>query len=98
MLAFFVRLLLRLLYRVEVRGTVEPHPKLLIISNHVSYLDGVLLGAFLPVQPVWLVHTAIAAHWYYRWPLKLVRHLVVDTTSPWAIKAVVELLVGAKAR
>jgi len=87
-----VRLLLKLLFRVRVRGHMEAHPRLLVVSNHQSYLDGILLGAFLPVAPVWLIHTAIARLWYVRLPLRWIPHLEVDTTNPLAMKAAVNLI------
>ncbi len=41
---------------------------------------------------MWLVHTTIAAKWIFRLPLHFAKHLVVDTASPWAIKAMVNLV------
>jgi len=87
-----VCLLLRVMFRVRVRGHMEPHARLLVVSNHQSFLDGLLLGAFLPVTPVWLIHTAIARRWYLRPPLRFIPHLEVDTTNPLAMKAAVNLI------
>lgn len=92
MIQAVARALLRLLFRVEVRGTIQPHERMLIVGNHQSFLDVVLLWAFLPVKPVWLVHTTIAAKRIFRIPLHFAKHLVVDTASPWAIKAMVNLV------
>ncbi len=92
MIQAVTRAMLRLLFRVEVRGTVEPHERMLIVGNHQSFLDVLLLWAFLPVKPIWLVHTTIAAKWMFRLPLRFVKHLVVDTASPWAIKSMVNLV------
>lgn len=92
MLRTLVQLLLRLLYRVRVHGTLEPHDRLLIIANHQSLLDGILLGAFLPVKPVYVVHTAIARKWYFGIGLRFIRHLTVDTTKALAMKAIVGLV------
>ncbi|HWR52224.1 MAG TPA: AMP-binding protein, partial [Bryobacteraceae bacterium] len=86
------RLLFRVLYRVRIRGTVEPHERLLLVSNHQSLLDGVLLGAFLPVKPVWVLHTSIVRHWWVRIPMRFQPHLVVDSSNPMTMKAVIELL------
>jgi acyl-[acyl-carrier-protein]-phospholipid O-acyltransferase/long-chain-fatty-acid--[acyl-carrier-protein] ligase len=86
------RFVLRLLYRVEVRGQWTPGSRTLIIANHESFLDAILLGAFLPVHPTWLIHTTIAAKWYIRWPLRLVPHAVADTTKPMAMKALLNLV------
>jgi acyl-[acyl-carrier-protein]-phospholipid O-acyltransferase / long-chain-fatty-acid--[acyl-carrier-protein] ligase len=92
MIRWFVRLLLKLCFRVRVHGTLERHDRLLVVSNHQSLLDGVLLGAFLPVTPVWVLHTTIAKLWYVRLPMRFLPHLVVDTANPLAMKAVIELI------
>jgi acyl-[acyl-carrier-protein]-phospholipid O-acyltransferase/long-chain-fatty-acid--[acyl-carrier-protein] ligase len=89
---FLSRAVLRMLYGVKVYGTLEHHEKLLIVSNHQSFLDGALLGAFLPVMPVWLMHSSIASRWYFRIPMKLFPYLVVDTANPLAMKQLVALV------
>lgn len=95
MLKFFVRLLFRLLFRVEVRnqsGLREFPGRLLIIANHQSFLDGVLLGAFLPMDPMWVVHTTIARKWVVRLLMRGIPHVVVDATNPLAVKTLIHLL------
>lgn len=92
MIRSIVSRLLRLCFRVHLRGTLGRHEKLLIVSNHQSLLDGILLGASLPVQPVWVVHTTIASCWWVKLPLRFVPHLVVDSTHPLAMKAVIGLV------
>lgn len=96
MVALIVRILFRMLFRVTVRGELQKHDKLLIVANHTSFLDGILLGAFLPVQPTWLVHTTIAKIWYFKLGLQFLPHLVVDSASPFVIKAVIGLLEDGK--
>ncbi len=86
------RVLFRLMYRVRVRGTLGRHERLLLVSNHESLLDGLLLGAFLPVDPVWVLHTSIARHWWVRAPMRFLPHLVIDSANPLAMKTVIELL------
>jgi len=63
-----VRLVLRALYRVEVEGLEHARatlPRAVIAANHASFLDGLLLGAFLPGNPVFAVDTFVARMW---WP------------------------------
>ena len=96
MLPFLSRIVLRLLFGVKVHGRLDRHDKLLIVSNHQSFLDGVLLGAFLPVMPVWLLHSTMARLWYFRIPMKLFPYLVVDTGNPLAMKALVGLVESGK--
>lgn len=92
MLYALARFLLRLLYRVEVTGTMTPHPRLLVVANHQSFLDVALLAAYLPVKPVWMVHTTIAARWYFKPALAVMPHVVADTTKPMAMKHLVHLV------
>ena len=88
------RFLLRPLFRVELSGDAREfaNERTLIVANHESFLDGVLLGGFLPVGAVFVVHSQVMAKWYFRWVLKLVPHLAVDSTSPLAIKAICRLV------
>ena len=37
-----------------------------VVVNHVSFLDGVLLGAFLPGRPTFAVNTHIAKAWWVK--------------------------------
>jgi len=89
-----LRLLARLLFRVRVRGDQDVFhtSPLLIVANHESFLDGLLLGLFLPVDPVFVVHTGIVANPWFRLLLRGVDHLAVDPTNPMAMKRVVKLL------
>lgn len=85
--------LLRLLYRVEVTG-VENMPRAgepaVVVVNHVSFLDGLLLAAFLPGKPTFAVHTRIAQAWWVKPFLPLFDAFPVDPTNPMAAKAMVK--------
>lgn len=84
----------RLLFRIRFHGQASQFQadKLLIIANHESYLDGLLLGLFLPVNPVFVVHTTVAGNWGFRLILSLVDYLAVDPTSPMAMKTIIKLV------
>ncbi|QGP81273.1 acyl-[ACP]--phospholipid O-acyltransferase [Sphingobium sp. CAP-1] len=88
-----VRGLLRLLYRVEVTGA-EHMPQAgapaVVVVNHVSFLDGLLLAAFLPGKPTFAVHTHIARAWWVKPFLPLFDAFPVDPTNPMAAKAMVK--------
>ncbi|SEQ73225.1 acyl-[ACP]--phospholipid O-acyltransferase [Sphingobium sp. YR768] len=85
--------LLRLLYRVEVSGA-ENMPAVgtpaVVVVNHVSFLDGLLLAAFLPGKPTFAVHTRIARAWWIKPFLPLFDAFPVDPTNPMAAKAMVK--------
>lgn len=89
-----LRLVARLLFRVKVNGVGQPlrHDKTLIVANHESFLDGLLLAVFLPVDAVFVVHTSVASRPVLGWLLGFVPHLAVDSTSPLAMKQVYRLV------
>ena len=91
-ISWLVRVVFRILYRVEVCGQIEDHDRTLIVANHQSFLDAVMLGAFLPVWPMYLVHTTIAERWYFKLGLRLVPHVVTDTSKPMAMKTLLALV------
>ena len=85
--------LLRLFYRVEVKGTENYHAagdRVLIVANHVSLLDGLLLAVFLPDR----VSFAIDPQWAKKFSLvlKLVDIFPMDGDNPLSIKALVRKL------
>src|SRR5882757_5028931 len=96
MLKAVVSFFLRLIFRVEVRGQFEQRDRTLVIANHQSFLDGILLGAFLPVDPWWIVHTQIAAQWHFKILLRVINHLTIDTGNPFALKQAMALIDSGK--
>ena len=84
------RSILSFLYGVEVRGAenmAAAGERRIVIANHQSFLDGLVLGAFLPGDPVFAVDTRIAQHWWSRPFLALVDYATVDPTNPMALKS-----------
>jgi acyl-[acyl-carrier-protein]-phospholipid O-acyltransferase/long-chain-fatty-acid--[acyl-carrier-protein] ligase len=97
----FIKAVLRalsvLMFRVKVSGRPPANPdRLLIVANHESFLDGLLLGLFLPLDPVFVVHTGVVRNPAFRLLLSLVDYLAVDPTSPMAMKKVIRLLEGGR--
>ena len=88
-----LRHIAELLFRVRVNGALPDECKrLLIVANHESFLDGLLLGLFLPLDPVFVVHTGVVRNPLFRLVLTLVDYLAVDPTSPMAMKKVIRLI------
>ena len=89
-----LRLLARLLFRIRLEGDLSQFDKarLLIVANHESFLDGILLGLFLPVNPVFVVHTEIARNRFFQLVLSLADYLTVDPANPMAMKKIVRLV------
>ena len=94
LLRILLRAVARLLFRVDiqVRQADFSAARQLIVANHESFLDGLLLGLFLPVDPVFVVHSTIAANRWFRLLLSQVDYLAVDPTSPMAMKRVIRLI------
>ncbi|GAB4061229.1 bifunctional acyl-ACP--phospholipid O-acyltransferase/long-chain-fatty-acid--ACP ligase [Uliginosibacterium sediminicola] len=92
-LKFVLRQLTGLLFRVQLRGDADLQAeRLLIIANHESFLDGLLLGLWLPQNPVFIVHTGVVRNPFFRLVLLLCDYLTVDPSSPLAMKKVIRLL------
>lgn len=88
-----VRTLLKTFYRVEVKGLEnyqKVHNKAVIIANHTSFLDGLLLGAFLPHQLTFAINTHIAQKWWVKPAFALFDLLTLDPTNPMATKSLVK--------
>ena len=94
MIRWLLRGILGLLFRVEVRdhNHVRWGGRQLIVANHESYLDGLLLGVFLPVNPVFVVHTGVMRNRWFRLVLKLVDTVAVDPMRPIGMKTVLKVL------
>ena len=94
LIAGFLKLLSKILFRVEISGleNIPKENRLLIVANHESFLDGLLLGLFLPKRATFVVHTTVLKNWWSRQFLRLTPHLAVDPSSPLAMKKVIKLL------
>jgi acyl-[acyl-carrier-protein]-phospholipid O-acyltransferase/long-chain-fatty-acid--[acyl-carrier-protein] ligase len=88
----------RVLFRVTMRGDAASftNPRTLIVANHESFLDGLLLGLFLPVEATFVVHTTVARNPVIAWLLRFIPHLAVDSTSPLSIKLICKLVESGK--
>jgi acyl-[acyl-carrier-protein]-phospholipid O-acyltransferase/long-chain-fatty-acid--[acyl-carrier-protein] ligase len=88
---------LQLLYRVKVEGIEHARaamPHAVIAANHASFLDGLLLGAFLPGDPIFAVDTFIAKQWWAKPFLMVVNAFPVDPTNPLSIRAMIRAVEG----
>ena len=89
-----LRGVLRLVFRLSITGDPASfhNERTLIVANHESFLDGLLLALFLPVRATFVVHTQVASNSLFRRLLTLIPHVVVDSTSPLAIKVICKLV------
>ena len=94
-LRLLARIVLRLAYRVELHGAehlAAAGERVVIVPNHVSYLDGPLIAAFLPGYPMFAIDTAQAAKWWVRPLLAGADIYPMDPTRPMATKSLIHAL------
>jgi len=79
---------------VGMENMPPPDQRAVVICNHTSLLDGLLLAAFLPGRPTFAVDTFIARAWWVRPFLAPVDIMLVDPTNPYAAREMVRAVQG----
>ncbi|GAB6141115.1 hypothetical protein JCM14076_18440 [Methylosoma difficile] len=95
MLKKFVRWILVLVFRVSVTGMDNYHKagqRVLIIANHISFLDPLLLWAFLPDDITFAINTHISQRWWLKPFLRFATVFPMDPTHPLSLKNLVNHL------
>jgi acyl-[acyl-carrier-protein]-phospholipid O-acyltransferase/long-chain-fatty-acid--[acyl-carrier-protein] ligase len=95
MVKHWVRWLLARLFRVKLTGIEHYHQageRVLIVANHSSYLDPILLWAFLPDEVTFAINTRIAERWWVRPALRFARVFPMDPIQPLSVKALTHYL------
>lgn len=93
MIKAILYVIIRLLFRVKVVGEFQREENhTVIIANHQSFLDGLILGLMLPIEPVFVINTEIARRPLIRAFLSLSDYLTVDPSNPMAIKQIIRLV------
>lgn len=102
MMRVLVKLLLKLFYRVDIRGLEhyqrldESGEPMLMVANHTSLLDGLLIGSFLPGETAFMIDEAHTRKWYEKFLLSFVDHFKVEFHNPYATKQVIHELKNGK--
>ena len=83
-------------YKVEVKGMGNfkaiQKEKVIIVANHLSYLDAALLATYFPSKLTFAINTQVAQHWLVRPFLKLMETFPLDPTNPMAAKSLIETI------
>ncbi len=90
-----LRWLLSRLYKVEVRG--EQHlkgldEKVIVVANHTSFLDALLLFLFLPFPVTFAINSYQHQQWYVRLFRDVVGMFPLEPTNPLSIRALIQRL------
>lgn len=91
----FFHALLKFLYRVKINGLENYRnagERVVIIANHTSFIDALLISVFLPDKLTFAVNSIAAKKWWVKIFLKLVNAFPLDPTNPMAIKSLIEFV------
>ncbi len=88
----FLRWLLRLLYKVEIKGEEylqQFSERTVVVANHTSLLDALLFYAFLPVPATFAINTYIAQSWMGRVGALFSDLFPLDPANPLSIRSLI---------
>lgn len=83
----------RFFFRFEVKGLEnyeKAGKKVLLIANHMSYLDALLITAALPEKPLFAINLFTAQKWWVKLFLVFAEVVPIDPSSPYALREVIE--------
>ena len=92
---YFVKFFLSLKYKIKVDGLENiPNGKgILLLGNHISYLDWAVLQTAYPRQIRFVMEKTIYKKWYWKWFLDFFKVIPISkTASKNALKAVTKAL------
>ncbi|MCI5073326.1 AMP-binding protein [bacterium] len=95
MLKLFLKTLFKLIYRVEVTGIENFHragSRVLIVANHLSFLDAMLIALYLPEKPMFAINSQVANVWYFKPLINLVKVFPIDPSSAMATRSMIKEL------
>jgi acyl-[acyl-carrier-protein]-phospholipid O-acyltransferase/long-chain-fatty-acid--[acyl-carrier-protein] ligase len=95
LLAIALRWLLAKLYQVEVKGRHHLghlDEKVIVVANHTSFLDGLLLYLFLPFPVTFAIDTKQYQQWYVRLVRGVVGLFPLDPVNPLSLRALIHRL------
>jgi acyl-[acyl-carrier-protein]-phospholipid O-acyltransferase/long-chain-fatty-acid--[acyl-carrier-protein] ligase len=90
-----LQILFRTFFRANVKGLehlATAGPRALIVANHLSFLDAVMLAAFLPGRATFAVNTAISKKWWMRPVMVTLDLIAIDPGNPLAVRVLIDRL------
>jgi acyl-[acyl-carrier-protein]-phospholipid O-acyltransferase/long-chain-fatty-acid--[acyl-carrier-protein] ligase len=88
-----LQVLLGLFFRVKVKGLENYHKtakNTVIIANHTSLLDGILLAVYMPDVVCFAVNTHIAQKPFFKFFLNLVKYFPIDPLNSMSTKLLID--------
>ncbi|MDB5809753.1 MAG: AMP-dependent synthetase and ligase [Betaproteobacteria bacterium] len=95
---YVLKLFVRVLLRLKVSGDLNQLAATpsLVIANHDAWLDGALLGLFLPRRSCVVMSRDDMAGTASRWLGRFYRHCVLDLSEPSTVKRVARMLAAGE--
>ena len=88
-----LRIILSPLFRIRIHNITNFYKagkRVLLIANHCSLLDGILVAAYMPEKITFAINTEWAKKWYIK-PFSLLVDLYpLDPTNPMAIRSLID--------
>lgn len=82
------------IYRTRIHGmdnyNAVRSKKLIILANHTSWVDAIMLAAFFPDKLTFALNHTMADHWMVRFFVKLNKVYFVDPTQPLSLRGLIE--------
>jgi len=95
MIKSLLKKILAKLYRVDIQGLENLQgldDRVLIVANHTSFLDPVLLALFLPGNLTFAVNSHVASRGFLKYVFKFVKIFPMDPTKPMSLKSMIRFL------
>lgn len=95
----FVNWFFRVFYHAEIKNLENyknAGDRVIIIANHTSFIDVLLLAAFLPDTLTFAINTEVAKKWWLKPVLRLVETFPIDPTSPMSTKGMIKIIKAGK--
>lgn len=84
---------LKILFRLELKGLQNYYAagdRVVILCNHQSFLDPLLLAVCMPEKPAFAMNVYQAEKWYFRWTAWIVKRYTLDPSKPMSMKRVIQ--------
>ncbi|MDH5693633.1 MAG: AMP-binding protein [Gammaproteobacteria bacterium] len=90
-----LRQILKRLYNIEIHGKehlAQFSERTLVVANHTSFLDAVLLYAYLPVPATFAINTFVARSWIGKLAGLIAEMFPMDPANPLSIRSLIRRL------
>lgn len=90
-----LKILLKLCFRVRVGGLdrlAQAGDRVVIVANHQSFLDPMLLAVFMPEKPAFAMNSYQAEKWYFKPLMKPFEIFRIDPSKPMSTKSLIAAL------